>query len=48
MTAVDSIGEIRPLAEAWGTQLLGQRSATVALQIEELGLRLWAPIQRTP
>ncbi len=48
MVAVDTIDEIRPLAEEWSTMLLAEASARAALQIEEFGLRLWTPISAAP
>ncbi len=48
MVAVDSIDEIRPLADEWGTMLLAASVADVALQIEDLGLRLWTPVTAAP
>ncbi len=48
MVAVDSIDEIRPLADEWGAMLLTASVADVALQIEDLGLRLWTPVTAAP
>jgi hypothetical protein len=48
MTAADTIDEMRPLADTWGTQLLTERSAQAAQQLEAVGLRLWLPIQQNP
>jgi hypothetical protein len=48
MVAVDSIDEIRPLADEWGAMLLAASVADVALQIEDLGLRLWTPVTPAP
>lgn len=48
MVAVDSIDEIRPLADEWGAMLLTQSVADAALQIEDLGLRLWTPVTAAP
>jgi len=47
MTAADTIEEIRPLAAEWGTQVLLERSAQAAQQIEDIDLRLWLPIQQS-
>ena len=48
MVAVDSIDEIRPLADEWAAMLLAPSVADVALQIEGLGLRLWTPVTAAP
>jgi len=48
MVAVDSIDEIRPLADEWAAMLLVPSVADVALQIEGLGLRLWTPVTAAP
>jgi len=48
MVAVDSIDEIRPLADEWGTMLLAASVADAALPIEGLGLRLWTPVTTAP
>jgi len=48
MVAVDSIDEIRPLADEWTAMLLAPSVADVALQVEGLGLRLWTPVTAAP
>jgi serine/threonine protein kinase len=48
MVAVDSIDEIRPLADEWAAMLLSPSVADIALQIEGLGLRLWMPVTAAP
>jgi len=48
IASADTIDELRLLADVWGTQLVQERSSLEANQIEELGLRLWLPIQQSP
>jgi len=48
MVAVDSIDEIRPLADEWAGMVLAANVADAALQIEGLSLRLWTPVTAAP
>jgi hypothetical protein len=48
MIAVDSIEEIRPLADAWAAMILAGNVAEAALQIEDQSLGLWTPVTTAP
>jgi hypothetical protein len=48
MAAVDSLNEIRPLADEWSTMQLVPSATRVALPLEALGVRLWTPVTAEP
>jgi hypothetical protein len=48
MVAVDSIDEIRPLADEWSSMFLVPVVADPAMLIEQTGLRLWTPVMPAP